>query len=123
MVSVEAHKMQAQRVIRLVTPKVFIVSVKSPIEPPPEMGRINANGRISAGKLMAERTGDKRFERVSIKPDARSIAETVRIAISGGIMETTVRSPFSTPEIKVLYTGTPFFNAKPKTKIIKMGII
>ena len=114
--------MQAARVIWLCTPKVFIVSVKSPIEPPPEIGRINANGRISAGKLMAERTGDKKLERASINPEARSIAETVRIAISGGIMETTVRSPISTPEIKVLYTGTQFFNAKTKTKIIKMGI-
>ena len=94
--------MQAQRVIRLCVPKVFMVSVKSPIEPPPEMGRINAKGRISEGKLMAERTGDKRFERESTNPEARSIAETDKIATSGGIMETMVRSPSSTPETKVL---------------------
>ena len=55
MVSVEAHKMQAQRVIRLVTPKVFIVSVKSPIEPPPEMGLISAKGRISVGKFIRDK--------------------------------------------------------------------
>ena len=94
--------MQAQRVIREVAPKVFIVSVKSPMEPPPEMGRISANGRISAGKFMAESRGDKRRVSTSINPEARSIAETDRIAIRLGIMEITVRSPSSTPEIKVL---------------------
>ena len=122
MVSVEAHKMQAQRVIREVVPKVFKVSVKSPIEPPPEMGRINAKGRISVGKFIRDKTGDNRWDNASITPDARSIAERDKMAISGGKMETTVRSPSSTPEIKVVYVGTPFFSDKTRIKMIKMGI-
>lgn len=102
MVSVEAHKMQAQRVIRDAVPNVLIVSVKSPIEPPPEIGLISAKGRISVGKFIRDKTGDKIFESASIMPDALSIAETDKMAISGGKIETTVRSPSSTPEIKVV---------------------
>ena len=94
--------MQAQRVIRDATPKVFMVSVKSPIEPPPEIGLISAKGRISVGKFTADKTGDKIFERASIMPEALSIAETDKMAIRQGRMETTVRSPSSTPEIKVV---------------------
>jgi len=94
--------MQAQRVIRLVTPKVLMVSVKSPIEPPPEIGLISAKGRISVGKFIRDKTGDNRWDKASIMPDALSIAETDKMAISGGKIETTVRSPSSTPEIKVV---------------------
>ena len=114
--------MQAQRVIRLLTPKVLMVSVKSPIEPPPEIGRIKAKGKSWVGKFIRERTGDKMRESISTSPDARSIADADKMAISGGRIETTVESPFSTPTIKVLYGETPFFSAKIKTKIIKAGI-
>ena len=114
--------MQAQRVIRLLTPKVLMVSVKSPIEPPPEIGRIKAKGRSSGGKFITERTGYKKCESASISPDSRSIADADKIAISGGRIETTVESPFSTPKIKVLYGEIPFFSARAKTKIIRVGI-
>lgn len=94
--------MQAQRVIRDAVPNVLIVSVKSPIEPPPEMGLISAKGRISVGKFIRDKTGDNRWDKASIMPEALSIAETDKMAISGGKIETTVRSPSSTPEIKVV---------------------
>ena len=102
MVSVEAHKIQAQRVIREVTPKVLIVSVKSPIEPPPEIGRISAKGTISVGIFKKLQAGAKTFESASMAPEARSMAAAESMAIRLGRMETTVRRPPSTPEIKVL---------------------
>ena len=94
--------MQAARAARLCTPKVFMVSVKSPNAPLPEMGLISAKGRISSGKLMVLKSGERNRERASIAPDVRSIAEAERMAIRDGRMESTVFKPFFTPRINVL---------------------
>ena len=94
--------MQAVRVIRQAGPKVFMVSVKSPIEPPPEIGRIKARGRSSTGILKVLKSGAKTEEMASIKPDCRSIELAESMAIKAGKMDTTVLRPFSTPEIKVV---------------------
>jgi len=101
-VSVEAHKIQAARAILLCIPKVLMLSVKSPIEPPPEIGRMSASGRISTGIFRALKTGAKNVESASITPDARSMPDAESMATKAGRMETTVLSPFSTPEIKVV---------------------
>ena len=101
MVSVDAQRIQAVRAIRLCTPKVFMASVKSPIEPPPDMGRIIAKGRISTGILRILNAGAIRFESASTSPDARSIPAAESMATRAGKIEITVLSPVSTPEIKV----------------------
>ena len=77
------------------------MSVKSPIEPPPDKGRISASGRISGGIFKNAVTGDKKLTNAEIAPEVRSIAVTDKIATSAGRIEMTVFKPSSTPSIKV----------------------
>lgn len=101
MVSVDAHKIHAILAILLSGPKPKTSSDKSPIEPPPDIGRIMARGRISDGILKKDVIGDRIDEIKSIAPDDFSIAETDKIATSAGKMEITVLIPSSTPSINL----------------------
>ena len=78
------------------------MSVKSPIEPPPESGRISASGMISDGIFKIFVIGEINSVSAAIAPDSRSIAAAERMAISAGNIEITVFNPSSTPSIKVL---------------------
>ena len=108
--------------MRLSAPYVFTVSVKSPMDPPPDRGRITASGTISAGISKILVTGVRISVMYSIAPDSRSIADTDNIAISGGIMETTVFNPSSAPAMNRVYAGSRFFRADSSIIIIRHGI-
>ena len=97
----EAQRIHAILAILLSGPKSVTSSDKSPIEPPPDIGRIIARGRISDGILRMFVTGAKTEAKRSMAPEAFSIAETDKIATSAGKMDKTVPSPSSTPSIKV----------------------
>jgi len=91
--------MHAIREILLFAPKFPTNSERRPIDPPPDIGRTIARGRISFGMLKKSVTGDNIAERRSTAPDSRSIAETTKIATRAGKIDRIVINPFSAPSM------------------------
>ena len=72
MVSVEPIITDAINPIFESTPKFFIISVATATEALPEIGLINASGKISVGKLTMFKSGFKNFTTTSIIPELLS---------------------------------------------------
>lgn len=113
--------MHAILAILLSGPKSFTSSERSPTEPPPDMGRMSARGRISGGILKNEVTGERMDATSSIAPDSVSMADAESIATSAGKIEKTVLTPSSTPFIKAWYTLTFRMSAVQIIRTIKRG--
>lgn len=79
------------------------------------------SGRISGGIPKNFAGTDRTVTIKSIRPQERSIDETERTAIIGGVMTSIVFKPFCTPSINKLYIGFLFFTAIKIVRAIKMG--
>ena len=84
MVSVEADSTQAMRPTKESAPKRSKISEQRDKDPPPERGRINANGTIGDGIDNASHTGAINPIIKSSAPDARNTLTEIRISIIVG---------------------------------------